>query len=136
MQVFMLSADAVVDEAVLLAILESGHSRVPVHKPGSRCAMPNCCRAATCSLWPQTYLSTLAGLTWSLTALLAVSLQPEMCFPEAQQPQYKNSDMQWLRCPVIGYQCLKDDLSCLCHSTLASARLRPLRNTFSVLRGV
>ena len=37
-QVFMLSADAVVDEAVLLAILESGHSRVPVHKPGSRCA--------------------------------------------------------------------------------------------------
>ncbi|CAL5220421.1 g2433 [Coccomyxa viridis] len=35
-KVFMLSADAVVDEAVLLAILESGHSRVPVHKPGSR----------------------------------------------------------------------------------------------------
>lgn len=36
MQVFMLSADAVVDEGLLLSILESGHSRVPVHKPGSR----------------------------------------------------------------------------------------------------
>ena len=35
-QVFMLSADALVDEALLLSILESGHSRVPVHKPGSR----------------------------------------------------------------------------------------------------
>ena len=32
----MLSADALVDEALLLSILESGHSRVPVHKPGSR----------------------------------------------------------------------------------------------------
>ena len=36
MQVFMLSTDALVDEALLLSILESGHSRVPVHKPGSR----------------------------------------------------------------------------------------------------
>ena len=36
----MLSADALVDEGVLLSILESGHSRVPVHKPGSRCGSP------------------------------------------------------------------------------------------------
>ena len=37
MQVFMLSADALVNEGLLLSVLESGHSRVPVHKPGSRC---------------------------------------------------------------------------------------------------
>ncbi len=34
----MLSVDAVLDEATLLSILESGHSRIPVHKPGNRCA--------------------------------------------------------------------------------------------------
>ena len=34
----MLSADAVLNEATLLSILESGHSRIPVHKPGNRCA--------------------------------------------------------------------------------------------------
>lgn len=34
--VFMLSMDAVLDEATLTAILASGHSRVPVHHPGDR----------------------------------------------------------------------------------------------------
>ena len=33
----MLSADAVLDEEALRGILQAGHSRVPVHRPGSRC---------------------------------------------------------------------------------------------------
>ena len=32
----MLSADAVLDEEALRGILQAGHSRVPVHRPGSR----------------------------------------------------------------------------------------------------
>lgn len=36
-QVFMLSSDTVLSEACLLKILDSGHSRVPVHRPGRRC---------------------------------------------------------------------------------------------------
>ncbi len=32
----MLSADMLLNEAALLSILESGHSRIPVHKPGNR----------------------------------------------------------------------------------------------------
>ena len=35
-QVFMLSSDEVMDEACLLRILDSGHSRIPVHRPGRR----------------------------------------------------------------------------------------------------
>ena len=35
-QVFMLPSDAVLNEETLVRILESGHSRVPVHKPGER----------------------------------------------------------------------------------------------------
>lgn len=34
----MLPADAVLDESTLTAILASGHSRIPVHKPGNRWA--------------------------------------------------------------------------------------------------
>ena len=33
----MLSADMQLNEAALMSILESGHSRIPVHKPGNRC---------------------------------------------------------------------------------------------------
>lgn len=40
-QVFMLPSDAVLNEATLRTILESGHSRVPVHRPGKR--WPNLC---------------------------------------------------------------------------------------------
>ena len=36
LQVRMLSADAVLDEEALRGILQAGHSRVPVHRPGSR----------------------------------------------------------------------------------------------------
>lgn len=32
----MLSADAVLDEEALRGILKAGHSRVPVHRPGTR----------------------------------------------------------------------------------------------------
>jgi len=35
-RVFMVPGDAVLDEATLGSILASGHSRIPVHKPGSR----------------------------------------------------------------------------------------------------
>lgn len=35
-QVYMLSADVELNEAALLSILESGHSRIPVHKPGNK----------------------------------------------------------------------------------------------------
>ena len=35
-QVFMLSADQELNEATLQSILNSGHSRIPIHKPGSR----------------------------------------------------------------------------------------------------
>ena len=53
-QVFMLSVDAVLDEATLLSILESGHSRIPVHKPGNRCAdMP----AYPCRVLAATYVA-------------------------------------------------------------------------------
>jgi hypothetical protein len=36
LQVYMLSVDAELNEATLLSILESGHSRIPVHKPCNR----------------------------------------------------------------------------------------------------
>lgn len=36
-QVFMLSADQELDEGTLQSILHSGHSRIPIHKPGHRC---------------------------------------------------------------------------------------------------
>lgn len=36
MQVFMLPTDAVLSEQLLSQILASGHSRIPVHRPGSR----------------------------------------------------------------------------------------------------
>lgn len=32
----MLSADATLDEDALRGLLKSGHSRIPVHRPGSR----------------------------------------------------------------------------------------------------
>ena len=35
-KVFMVAADAVLDEATMGSIVASGHSRIPVHKPGSR----------------------------------------------------------------------------------------------------
>ena len=35
-QVFMLSTDDVLNERMLRAIVESGHSRVPIHKAGDR----------------------------------------------------------------------------------------------------
>ena len=35
-QVFMLSADTVLDEETLMKVLRLGHSRVPVHQPGNR----------------------------------------------------------------------------------------------------
>ncbi|KAK9826092.1 hypothetical protein WJX81_001533 [Elliptochloris bilobata] len=35
-KVFMLSADQELDEATLQSILHSGHSRIPIHKPGAR----------------------------------------------------------------------------------------------------
>ncbi len=35
-KVFMLSTDSKLDEATLRAILQSGHSRVPVHRSGDR----------------------------------------------------------------------------------------------------
>lgn len=37
-QVRMLSADEELNEETLRGILQAGHSRVPVHRPGSRCA--------------------------------------------------------------------------------------------------
>ncbi|EFN59369.1 hypothetical protein CHLNCDRAFT_137839 [Chlorella variabilis] len=37
--VFMLPADDVLDEATLTAIMASGHSRIPVHRPGDRRAI-------------------------------------------------------------------------------------------------
>ena len=37
-QVFMLPSDAVLDEATLFKILDSGHSRVPIYRVGNRCA--------------------------------------------------------------------------------------------------
>lgn len=36
MQVRMLSADEELNEETLRGLLEAGHSRVPVHRPGSR----------------------------------------------------------------------------------------------------
>ena len=36
MQVYMLSSRDVLDEARLLSILDSGHSRIPVHRPNNR----------------------------------------------------------------------------------------------------
>lgn len=33
----MLPTDAVLNEQTLIAVLDSGHSRIPVHKPGNRC---------------------------------------------------------------------------------------------------
>lgn len=38
-QVFMLSADTVLDEETLMKVLRLGHSRVPVHQPGNRQAI-------------------------------------------------------------------------------------------------
>eukprot|EP00884_Botryococcus_braunii_P005984 jgi/Botrbrau1/15387/Bobra.43_2s0015.1 len=35
-KVFMLPSDAVLDKPTLLSVLDSGHSRIPVHKPGNR----------------------------------------------------------------------------------------------------
>ncbi len=37
--VFMLPADAPLNEVTLTAILASGHSRIPIYRPGNRCAM-------------------------------------------------------------------------------------------------
>ena len=39
MQVFMLGADMVLDEAMLNSILESGHSRIPIYR-SNRCCPP------------------------------------------------------------------------------------------------
>ena len=36
LQVFMLSADAILNVDTLSELLASGHSRVPVHVPGNR----------------------------------------------------------------------------------------------------
>ena len=55
----MLSADALVDEALLLSILESGHSRVPVHKPGSRWTCS--CQLCRCHVLMQHSLVRLKG---------------------------------------------------------------------------
>jgi metal transporter CNNM len=38
LQVFMLPADRRLDESTLQEILVSGHSRIPLHEPGDRCA--------------------------------------------------------------------------------------------------
>ena len=35
-QVFMLSSDALLDANTMKRVLSSGHSRVPVHRPGNR----------------------------------------------------------------------------------------------------
>lgn len=37
LQVFMLSADEILNIDTLSELLASGHSRVPVHVPGNRC---------------------------------------------------------------------------------------------------
>jgi hypothetical protein len=43
----MLPTNATLDEDTLMAILDSGHSRIPVHKPGRRCEhIPHVLRAA------------------------------------------------------------------------------------------
>ena len=36
-KVFMLPLDAALDEPTMRRILASGHSRIPVHRPGNRC---------------------------------------------------------------------------------------------------
>ena len=36
LQVFMLPADARCNEETLTAVLKSGHSRLPIHKPGNK----------------------------------------------------------------------------------------------------
>ena len=36
LQVFMLPADAKCNEETLTAVLKSGHSRLPIHKPGNK----------------------------------------------------------------------------------------------------
>ena len=40
-QVFMLSSQQALDEQTMLQILESGHSRIPIHKPDRRCLLPS-----------------------------------------------------------------------------------------------
>jgi hypothetical protein len=37
-QVFMVAHDAVLDKPLLRKIIASGHSRIPVHRPGKPCA--------------------------------------------------------------------------------------------------
>lgn len=37
-QVYMLAADTELNVATMRSVLGSGHSRVPVHRPGNRCA--------------------------------------------------------------------------------------------------
>ena len=39
MQVFMMPADRELNTATMRQILGSGHSRVPVHRPGNRCSL-------------------------------------------------------------------------------------------------
>ena len=46
LQVFMLSADAVLDEAQLWRILQSGHSRIPVHRADGGRSVSPCPRTA------------------------------------------------------------------------------------------
>lgn len=50
LQVFMLSADAVLNVDTLSELLASGHSRVPVFMPGDRCVVLKLLRAACCAL--------------------------------------------------------------------------------------
>ena len=53
----MLSADAVLDEEALRGILQAGHSRVPVHRPGSRWV----CIWHCMSSWLEGWACTLTG---------------------------------------------------------------------------
>ena len=61
-QVFMLSADQELNEATLQSILNSGHSRIPIHKPGSRRARrtPSQAVQALCPLSP----TSCCAATW------------------------------------------------------------------------
>ena len=50
LQVKMLPADATLDEDALRGLLQSGHSRIPVHRPGSRYM---CFYHNSALYWPQ-----------------------------------------------------------------------------------
>ena len=55
LQVFMLPSDALLDAETMKKVLGSGHSRVPVHRPGNR--------------WPPCACSLLTTATFALQCL-------------------------------------------------------------------